>query len=98
MSFYLTLYRDLYYFPKSICWLNYSPWSPTALKWFTKSKETFIAWNTREGGPENWPTVTKKNTDRCLFYLGQFDEAEKLLNISIAEFKAEKVRNWAVIA
>ncbi|KAM3443583.1 hypothetical protein MY4824_000469 [Beauveria thailandica] len=69
-----------------------------ALEWFIKSKDRLIAWNIEEGREADWPTVTKKNTARCLVYLGQHDEAEKLLNDSITGFKQEKVLNWAMLA
>ena len=70
----------------------------TALTWFEKSRHTWTAWNIQEGRGADWPTVTKKNTARCLVYLGRYDEAEQMLNISIAEFKQEKVLNWAMLA
>ena len=70
----------------------------TALTWFEKSKDTWIAWNVTEGRKADWPIVTKKNMARCLMYLGQNDEAQELLNISITEFKQEKPLNWAMLA
>ncbi|KAM0666628.1 hypothetical protein ACQRIU_004483 [Beauveria bassiana] len=69
-----------------------------ALEWFIKSKDRIVAWNLEEGREADWPTVTKKNMARCLVYLGQHAEAEKLLNDSITEFKQEKVLNWAMLA
>ncbi|KAJ4312434.1 hypothetical protein N0V84_009926 [Fusarium piperis] len=33
----------------------------TALRWFEKSRDTWIAWNIKEGREADWPTVTKKN-------------------------------------
>jgi len=64
----------------------------TALTWFDKPRDTQIAWNIKEGS-----TVTKKNTARCLVYLGRHDEAQKSLETSIKEFKQEKSLNWAML-
>lgn len=69
-----------------------------ALMWFEKSRDTWIAWNTKEGRKADWPTVTKKNTARCFVYLGRHDEARTLLDTSIKEFKQEKPLNWAMLA
>lgn len=69
-----------------------------ALIWFEKSKDTWIAWNVKEGRGICWPTVTKKNMARCLMYLGQYDKAQELLDISITEFKQELPLNWAMLA
>ncbi|GFF21642.1 hypothetical protein ATEIFO6365_0015021400 [Aspergillus terreus] len=69
-----------------------------ALTWFEKSRDTWIAWNVKEGRGAVWPTVTKKNTARCLVYLGQYDKAQELLDIAITEFKQEKPLNWAMLA
>jgi tetratricopeptide (TPR) repeat protein len=69
-----------------------------ALTWFEKSRETWITWNVSEGRQEDWPTVTKKNTARCLVYLGRYNEAQTLLDTSIKEFKREKLLNWAMLA
>lgn len=69
-----------------------------ALEWFEKSRDTWIAWNVKEGRGTDWPTVTKKNTARCLVYLGQYDKAQELLDISITEFRQEKPLNWAMLA
>lgn len=69
-----------------------------ALTWFEKSRDTWIAWNVKEGRGAVWPTVTKKNTARCLVYLGQYDKAQELLDIAIAESKQEKPLNWAMLA
>jgi tetratricopeptide (TPR) repeat protein len=70
----------------------------TALKWFEKSRDTWTAWNAKGGRKADWPTVTKKNTARCLVYLGRHDEAQTLLDTSIKEFKQEKPLNWAMLA
>lgn len=70
----------------------------TALRWFEKSRDTWIAWNIKEGREADWPTVTKKNMARCLVYLDQYDRAQELLDISINEFKQEKALNWAMLA
>ncbi|KAH6715960.1 hypothetical protein BKA61DRAFT_654853, partial [Leptodontidium sp. MPI-SDFR-AT-0119] len=70
----------------------------TALTWFEKSRDTWIAWNVKEGRKEDWPTVTKKNTARCLVYLGKHGEALTLLDTSIKEFKQEIPLNWAMLA
>ncbi|OJJ42592.1 hypothetical protein ASPZODRAFT_125317 [Penicilliopsis zonata CBS 506.65] len=70
----------------------------TALTWLEKSKNTWIAWNVSEGSGTDWPTLTKKNTARCLVYLGQYDQAQELLDIAIAEFRQEKPLNWAMLA
>ncbi|KAL7929497.1 P-loop containing nucleoside triphosphate hydrolase protein [Trichoderma chlorosporum] len=70
----------------------------TALKWFEKSRVTWTAWNEKEGREADWPTVTKKNTARCLLYLERSDEAQTLLDVSIREFKQEKPQNWAMLA
>ncbi|KAF2811394.1 uncharacterized protein BDZ99DRAFT_507903 [Mytilinidion resinicola] len=70
----------------------------TALTWFEKSRDTWIAWNVKEGREADWPTVTKKNMARCLVHLGQYDKAQALLDISITEFKKEKALNWAMLA
>lgn len=70
----------------------------TALTWFEKSRDRWIAWNVKEGREADWPTVTKKNTARCLVYLGQYDKAQELLDIAITEFKQEKALNWAMLA
>ncbi|KAK7408571.1 hypothetical protein QQX98_009276 [Neonectria punicea] len=32
----------------------------TALTWFEKSRDTWIAWNIKEGREADWPTVTKR--------------------------------------
>ncbi|KAM3507733.1 hypothetical protein MY11210_007013 [Beauveria gryllotalpidicola] len=69
-----------------------------ALEWFIKSKDRLIAWNIEEKREADWLTITKKNMARCLVYLGQHDEAERLLNDSMNEFKQEKVLNWAMLA
>ena len=69
-----------------------------ALTWFEKSRDTWIAWNVEEGREADWPTVTKKNMARCLVYLGQYDKAQELLDISITEYKEEKALNWAMLA
>ncbi|UKZ68842.1 uncharacterized protein TrAtP1_009862 [Trichoderma atroviride] len=70
----------------------------TALMWFEKSRVTWTAWNVKEGREGDWPTVTKKNTARCLVYLERYDEAKSLLDVSIREFKQEKPLNWAMLA
>ncbi|KAL7952428.1 hypothetical protein V8C34DRAFT_323297 [Trichoderma compactum] len=70
----------------------------TALVWFEKSRVTWTAWNEKEGREADWPTVTKKNTARCLVYLERYEEAQSLLDISIREFKQEKPLNWAMLA
>ncbi|KAL3437123.1 hypothetical protein BDV09DRAFT_163834 [Aspergillus tetrazonus] len=70
----------------------------TALTWFERSRDTWIAWNIKEGREADWPTVTKKNMARCLVYLGRYDNAQELLSTSIAEFKQEKPFNWAMLA
>ena len=70
----------------------------TALKWFEKSRDTWTAWNVKEGRGADWPTVTKKNTARCHVYLGRHDEAQTLLDTSIKEYKQEKPLNWAMLA
>ncbi|KAM0511972.1 hypothetical protein ACHAPE_009328 [Trichoderma viride] len=70
----------------------------TALMWFEKSRVTWTAWNVKQGREADWPTVTKKNTARCLLYLGRYDEAQSLLDVSIREFKQEKPLNWAMLA
>ncbi len=70
----------------------------TALTWFERSRDTWTAWNVKEGREADWPTVTKKNTARCLVYLGRHDEAQTLLDTSIKEFKQEKPLNWAMLA
>lgn len=70
----------------------------TALTWFEKSRDTWIAWNVKEGRAADWPAVTKMNTARCFVYLGQYDVAQELLDISITEFKQEKAPNWAMLA
>lgn len=70
----------------------------TALTWFEKSRDTWTAENVKEGRGADWPTVTKKNMARCLVYLGQYDKAQELLDISITEFKEEKSLNWAMLA
>ncbi|KAK4060264.1 uncharacterized protein Triagg1_10814 [Trichoderma aggressivum f. europaeum] len=70
----------------------------TALVWFEKSRVTWTAWNVNEGREADWPTVTKKNTARCLVYLGRYEEAQSLLDVSIREFKQEKPLNWAMLA
>ncbi|PNP48425.1 hypothetical protein TGAMA5MH_00463 [Trichoderma gamsii] len=69
-----------------------------ALMWFEKSRVTWTAWNVKQGKEADWPTVTKKNTARCLLYLGKYDEAQLLLDVSIREFKQEKPLNWAMLA
>lgn len=69
-----------------------------ALTWFEKSRNTWIAWNVKNGRKADWPTVTKKNMARCLVYLGQYDKAQELLDISMAEFKQEKIPNWGMLA
>lgn len=58
----------------------------TALMWFEKSRVTWTAWNVKQGRESDWPTVTKKNTARCLLYLGKYDEAQLLLDVAIREF------------
>ncbi|KAL6695359.1 pfs domain-containing protein [Trichoderma pleuroticola] len=70
----------------------------TALVWFEKSRVTWTSWNIQEGREADWPTVTKKNTARCLMYLGRYEEAQSLLDVSIREFKQEKPLNWAMLA
>jgi tetratricopeptide (TPR) repeat protein len=70
----------------------------TALKWFEKSRVTWTEWNVKEDREADWPTVTKKNTARCLVYLGRYEEAQSLLDVSIREFKQEKPLNWAMLA
>ncbi|KAF2688084.1 hypothetical protein K458DRAFT_295015, partial [Lentithecium fluviatile CBS 122367] len=70
----------------------------TALTWFEKSRNTSTDWNVKEGRKADWPAVTKKNTARCLVYLGRYDEAHELLETSIREFKQEKALNWAMLA
>ena len=70
----------------------------TALSWFEESRNTWTSWNLRAGREADWPTVTKKNTARCLVYLGRHDEALTLLDTSIKEFKQEKPLNWAMLA
>ena len=70
----------------------------TALAWFEKSRDTWIAWNIKGGREADWPTVTKKNMARCLVYLEQYDKAQELLSTSIAEFKQEEPLNWAMLA
>lgn len=47
----------------------------TALTSFEKSRDTWTAWNVKEGRKTDWPTVTKKNTARCHVDLGRHDEA-----------------------
>ncbi|UKZ73821.1 hypothetical protein TrVFT333_001474 [Trichoderma virens FT-333] len=69
-----------------------------ALRWFEKSRITWTAWNVEQGREEDWPTVTKKNTARCLVYLERYNEAQALLDTSIREFKQEKPLNWAMLA
>lgn len=69
-----------------------------ALTWFQKSKNRWIAWNVTEGREADWPTVTKKNTARCHVYLGQYEKAQELLDISITEYRQEKPLNWAMLA
>lgn len=69
-----------------------------ALTWFEKSRDTWIAWNIKEGRGSDWPIVTKKNMARCLVYLGQYDRAQELLDTSIREFKQEKTPNWGMLA
>ncbi|KAL6832199.1 P-loop containing nucleoside triphosphate hydrolase protein [Trichoderma camerunense] len=69
-----------------------------ALMWFERSYITWAEWNEKEGREADWPTVTKKNTARCLVYLGRYEEAQSLLDISIREFKQEKPLNWAMLA
>ncbi|KAJ4161669.1 uncharacterized protein LMH87_007695 [Akanthomyces muscarius] len=69
-----------------------------AVEWFNKSKKRWIAWNVQEGRAADRPTVTKKNTARCLFYLGRYREAESLVKVSKTEFRNEKVLNWAMLA
>jgi tetratricopeptide (TPR) repeat protein len=69
-----------------------------ALTWFEKSRDTWIAWNVKEGRAADWPIVTKKNMARCLVYLDQYDRAQELLDISIAEFKTEETLNWSMLA
>lgn len=46
-----------------------------ALKWFEKSRDTWIAWNEKNGREVHWPAVTKTNTARCYVYLEQYDKA-----------------------
>ncbi|OPB46038.1 hypothetical protein A0O28_0061580 [Trichoderma guizhouense] len=70
----------------------------TALIWFKKSRVTWTEWNVKEGREADWPTVTKKNTARCLVYLGRYEQAQSLLDVSIREFKQEKPLNWAMLA
>lgn len=70
----------------------------TALIWFEKSRVTWTEWNVKEGREADWPTVTKKNTARCFVYLGRYEEAQSLLDVSIREFKQEKPLNWAMLA
>ncbi|PKK40991.1 hypothetical protein CI102_14883 [Trichoderma harzianum] len=70
----------------------------TALMWFEKSRVTWTEWNATEGRESDWPTVTKKNTARCLVYLGKYEEAQPLLDASIREFQQEKPLNWAMLA
>lgn len=69
-----------------------------ALTCFESSKDTWIAWNIKQGREADWPTVTKKNMARCFVYLGQYDKARELLDIAINEFKLEKPLNWAMLA
>ena len=70
----------------------------TALTWFEKSRDTWTAWNVKEGRKADWPIVTKKNTARCLLYLGKHDKALILLDTSIKGFKQEKPLNRAMLA
>lgn len=70
----------------------------TALEWFNRSRDTWIAWNVQEGRDADWPTVTKKNTARGLMYLGRYDEAQTLLDTAIKEMRQEKPLNWAMMA
>ncbi|OAA70451.1 hypothetical protein ISF_02425 [Cordyceps fumosorosea ARSEF 2679] len=80
------------------CNYNTANQHETALSWFEKSRDTWIAWSVKEGQGADWPTVTKKNAARCLIYLSQYSKAEQLLNTFIAEFKQEKSLNWAMLA
>lgn len=70
----------------------------TALQWFERSRDTWIAWNVQEGREADWPTNTKKNTARCLMYLGRYDDAQALLDIAVKEMRQEKPPNWAMLA
>ncbi|KAL5331837.1 hypothetical protein ACEPPN_001375 [Leptodophora sp. 'Broadleaf-Isolate-01'] len=60
-----------------------------------KQHEKALTWFEKKA---DWPTVTKKNTARCLVYLGKHGEALTLLDTSIKEFKQEIPLNWAMLA
>ncbi|KAH8695778.1 hypothetical protein GQ44DRAFT_744505 [Phaeosphaeriaceae sp. PMI808] len=70
----------------------------TALLWSEKSRATWTAWNVKGRRPADWPTVTKKNTARCLVHLGRLDDAQELLDTVVGEFRQEKPLNWAMLA
>ncbi|OBT61237.1 hypothetical protein VE03_09669 [Pseudogymnoascus sp. 23342-1-I1] len=70
----------------------------TALLWFEKARDRWLAWTASQGKKPGWPIHMKKNMARCLVYLHDLAGARDLLHISIAEFKNSELLNWAMLA
>ena len=69
-----------------------------AKRWFEKARDR---WTSMQASGEDcgpWPTVQKKNLGRCLVYLDELAEAQKLFDESIAEFRPSLPVNWAMLA
>ncbi|RGP66019.1 tetratricopeptidelike helical [Fusarium sporotrichioides] len=69
-----------------------------AMDWFEKARNRWLKYVAEVDDKDAYPPVLKKNTARCLLYLGKTNEARDLLEKSIEEFKNSKPFNWGMLA
>jgi tetratricopeptide (TPR) repeat protein len=67
-------------------------------KWYEKSRDWWDLMVRDGDETRSRPARHITNHARCLIYLGKYDKAKEMLNISIPRLKAEKPLNWAMLA
>ena len=66
-------------------------------KWYEKSKEWWETMVKDDEESRDRPAYHIKNHARCLIYLGKYDKAKEMLDVSIPRLKTEKPLNWAML-
>lgn len=67
-------------------------------KWYEKSREWWDLMIKDGEETHNRPARHITNHARCLIYLGKYDKAKEMFDVSIPRLKTEKPLNWAMLA